>query len=44
MCQPVLRDLPVPCVLQRGGRVTYFGPLGLHSRALVDYMESIPGA
>jgi ABC-type multidrug transport system ATPase subunit len=30
-------------LLQRGGRVTYFGPLGEHSSALVYYMESVPG-
>lgn len=30
-------------LLQRGGRVTYFGPLGVHSKALVDYLESVPG-
>lgn len=29
--------------LQRGGRVTYFGPLGLHSSALIKYLESVPG-
>lgn len=28
---------------QRGGRVSYFGPLGVHSRALVEYLESVPG-
>jgi ABC-type multidrug transport system ATPase subunit len=30
-------------LLQRGGRVAYFGPLGEHSSALVHYMESVPG-
>lgn len=35
--------LRVLCLLQRGGRVSYFGPLGVHSRALVDYLESVPG-
>ncbi|KAG2487630.1 hypothetical protein HYH03_013769 [Edaphochlamys debaryana] len=26
-------------LLQRGGRVTYFGPLGEHSKGLVDYLS-----
>ncbi|WIA20601.1 hypothetical protein OEZ85_004985 [Tetradesmus obliquus] len=30
-------------LLQHGGRVTYFGPLGEHSKDLVHYMESVPG-
>lgn len=30
-------------LLQRGGRVTYFGPLGEHSKDLLHYMESVPG-
>lgn len=30
-------------LLQRGGRVTYFGPLGQHSTALQHYLESVPG-
>jgi energy-coupling factor transporter ATP-binding protein EcfA2 len=30
-------------LLQRGGRVAYFGPLGERSSALVHYMESVPG-
>lgn len=32
-----------PFLLQRGGSVSYFGPLGVHSRALVDYLEAVPG-
>lgn len=30
-------------LLQRGGRVTFFGPLGLHSSELVSYLEAVPG-
>ncbi len=30
-------------LLQRGGRVTYFGPLGHHSKHLIHYLESVPG-
>ncbi|GIL82508.1 hypothetical protein Vretifemale_11338 [Volvox reticuliferus] len=31
-------------LLQRGGRTTYFGPLGSHSKPLVDYlMGQVPG-
>lgn len=30
-------------LLQRGGRVAYFGPLGQHSATLVGYMEAVPG-
>jgi ABC-type multidrug transport system ATPase subunit len=30
-------------LMQRGGRTTYFGPLGEHSSALVSYLESVPG-
>jgi ABC-type multidrug transport system ATPase subunit len=31
-------------LLQRGGRVAYFGPLGTHSRHLLDYLQAVPGA
>ena len=30
-------------LLQRGGRLTYFGPLGEHSSDLISYLESFPG-
>jgi hypothetical protein len=30
-------------LLQRGGRTTYFGPLGHHSSALVAYLQAVPG-
>lgn len=30
-------------LLQRGGRVTYFGPLGRHSSALISYLQDVPG-
>ncbi|GBF90608.1 ABC transporter G family member protein [Raphidocelis subcapitata] len=30
-------------LLQRGGRTTYFGPLGSESRTLVDYLSRVPG-
>uniref|UniRef100_A0A7I4DSN0 ABC transporter domain-containing protein n=1 Tax=Physcomitrium patens TaxID=3218 RepID=A0A7I4DSN0_PHYPA len=30
-------------LLKRGGRTIYMGPLGRHSRELVDYFEAIPG-
>ena len=30
-------------LLQRGGRVTYFGPLGENSESLVSYLETYPG-
>ena len=30
-------------LLQRGGRLTYFGPLGLESGDLIAYLESQPG-
>ncbi|KAL5728854.1 transcription factor [Ranunculus cassubicifolius] len=30
-------------LLKRGGRVTYAGPLGRNSEALISYFESIPG-
>ena len=30
-------------LLQRGGRLTYFGPLGEHSSALIEYLEGYPG-
>lgn len=30
-------------LLQRGGRITYFGPLGHESRKLVDYLQAVPG-
>lgn len=30
-------------LLQRGGHLTYFGPLGEHSSALISYLESFPG-
>lgn len=31
-------------LLQRGGRLAYCGPLGLHSSALVAYLTAVPGA
>ncbi len=31
-------------LLQRGGRTTYFGPLGEHSSELIAYLEGVPGA
>lgn len=30
-------------LLQRGGRLTYFGPLGDESAALIEYLEGQPG-
>lgn len=30
-------------LLQRGGRLTYFGPLGLESSQLIAYLEGQPG-
>lgn len=30
-------------LLQRGGRTTYFGPLGQESSMLVDYLQAVPG-
>lgn len=30
-------------LLQRGGRTTYFGPLGVESSTLVSYLERVPG-
>lgn len=30
-------------LLQKGGRLTYFGPLGTESSALVAYLEAQPG-
>lgn len=30
-------------LLQRGGRLTYFGPLGEHSHDLISYLEAYPG-
>ncbi|KAG2425086.1 hypothetical protein HXX76_013995 [Chlamydomonas incerta] len=30
-------------LIQRGGRTTYFGPLGLHSADLIDYFMAVPG-
>jgi hypothetical protein len=30
-------------LLQRGGRLTYFGPLGRESCNLISYLESLPG-
>ncbi|KXZ56523.1 hypothetical protein GPECTOR_1g47 [Gonium pectorale] len=31
-------------LLQRGGRTTYFGPMGHHSRSLVEYLQAaVPG-
>ncbi|KAJ9540247.1 hypothetical protein OSB04_026753 [Centaurea solstitialis] len=30
-------------LMKRGGQVTYTGPLGHHSRLLIEYFESIPG-
>lgn len=31
------------CVPQRGGRTTYFGPLGHESSLLVAYLQAVPG-
>lgn len=30
-------------LMKRGGQVTYAGPLGHHSRLLVEYFQSVPG-
>ena len=30
-------------LLQRGGRTTFFGPLGQESHKLVAYLEAVPG-
>jgi hypothetical protein len=30
-------------LLQRGGRTTYFGPLGHESSLLIQYLQSEPG-
>ena len=30
-------------LLQRGGRITYFGELGKESISLVSYLEAVPG-
>ncbi|KDD76344.1 ABC-2 type transporter, partial [Helicosporidium sp. ATCC 50920] len=30
-------------LLQRGGRVTYFGPLGAESASLLGYLQAVPG-
>ncbi|PNW84179.1 hypothetical protein CHLRE_04g224500v5 [Chlamydomonas reinhardtii] len=30
-------------LIQRGGRTTYFGPLGLHSADLINYFMAVPG-
>ncbi|KAG1677139.1 hypothetical protein FOA52_000945 [Chlamydomonas sp. UWO 241] len=30
-------------LLQRGGRTTYFGPLGFESNKLVGYLQAVPG-
>lgn len=30
-------------LIQRGGRISYFGPLGEHSSALIDYLKAVPG-
>lgn len=30
-------------LLQRGGRTTYFGPLGSESSQLIAYLQSVPG-
>lgn len=30
-------------LLQRGGRTTYFGPLGQESSMLVAYLQAVPG-
>jgi hypothetical protein len=29
--------------MQRGGRTTYFGPLGHESSQLISYLQSVPG-
>lgn len=31
------------CAAQRGGRTTYFGPLGDESSQLISYLQSVPG-
>lgn len=31
------------CSVQRGGRTTYFGPLGVESSLLVAYLQAVPG-
>ena len=30
-------------LIQRGGRISYFGQLGNHSSALIEYLCLIPG-
>ena len=30
-------------LLQRGGRTTYFGPLGAESNQLISYLQAVPG-
>ncbi|XP_024525813.1 ABC transporter G family member 31 [Selaginella moellendorffii] len=30
-------------LMTRGGRAIYVGPLGLHSKTMIDYFQSIPG-
>jgi hypothetical protein len=30
-------------LIQKGGRTTYFGPLGDHSAALINYLTAVPG-
>lgn len=32
-----------PLALQLGGRLTYFGPLGEESSALIAYLQAVPG-
>lgn len=39
----MLYTLQCAVPLQRGGHLSYFGPLGVHSKALVDYLEAVPG-
>ncbi len=31
-------------LIQRGGVITYFGPLGEHSSTLIQYLMRVPGA
>lgn len=30
-------------LIQKGGRTTFFGPLGDHSSTLIDYLMAVPG-
>ena len=31
-------------VLQKGGWMSYVGPIGRHGRTMVDYVQTLPGA